>query len=571
MVTKRWVVVTAVVLVVLWLGTTARGKEARGDDANAWKLDLAASYLLEGMSGEARRVLDSLPDDVKRRPAAESKSGYSAEREREERLTLQYALARASLEPGGPDAFRLMTDILSKGGSGGDEGDPIGTVLWQRLFARYAAAACYRSIVAFVLQRSSRYLGYLAESEHSEPNEKAQAAAGKEEIDRELASLSTPATEEGVAIRAAEAAKADPTAPLIERLLASPRLSPFRESSLPEGIQPTLLTEASSEGDELAPGDDTPASAGTGRFAAFTFPAGFTPVRAERKGDEVAAIGISQDYDPVGEISRGAYWVIQSFDGGRTWGRRVYTGLRIEAPYVIHATSNLPMLAGDHLDVEVSVRELDESSITFPPVALRAKRVQDGLMLTIKFADLLRDTDRDGLTDLAEERLITDPSNPDSDGDGLRDADDSLPQVPWSGVMDEKAAALLAVLEDIAGLKPMGIIHEIPADGATADDLLAKARRPTLTDDETLFFVGQRPDFRSLVTSQRVVVLTSREADLARKKFGPLMPLELALFVLDHAESQGYVIWDAEWRGGTLALEKSGSRWRVRIVSEWIT
>jgi len=153
----------------------------------------------------------------------------------------------------------------------------------------------------------------------------------------------------------------------------------------------------------------------------------------------------------------------------------------------------------------------------------------------------------------------------------LRDADDSLPQVPWSGVMDEKAAALLAVLEDIAGLKPMGIIHEIGASGTKVDDLLAKARRPTLTDDETLFFIGERPDFRSLVTSQRVVVLTPHEAELARRKFGPLMPLELSLFVLDHAERQGYVIWDAQWRGGTLVLEKSDGRWRVRAVSSWIT
>ncbi len=66
-------------------------------------------------------------------------------------------------------------------------------------------------------------------------------------------------------------------------------------------------------------------------------------VRAERQGDEAVAIGVSQDYDSVGEISRGAYWVIRSHDGGKTWGRPLYTGLRIQAPYVVRPASNVPL------------------------------------------------------------------------------------------------------------------------------------------------------------------------------------------------------------------------------------
>src|SRR5712691_10692249 len=112
---------------------------------------------------------------------------------------------------------------------------------------------------------------------------------------------------------------------------------------------------------------------------------------------EAPRVGASQDYDPVGEISRGAYWVIRSHDGGRTWGRPIYTGLRIQSPYVVRPLSNAPLLAGDHLQVEVKVEELDASSITFPPVGLRAKRVQEGLLLQIPFADLERDSDTDGL------------------------------------------------------------------------------------------------------------------------------------------------------------------------------
>jgi hypothetical protein len=231
---------------------------------------------------------------------------------------------------------------------------------------------------------------------------------------------------------------------------------------------------------------------------------------------------------------------------------------------VVQPVSDLHLLHGDQLAVEVSIRELDESSISFPPVALRAKREQDGLVLTIPFADLERDSDRDGPTDLAEERLV-------HDGDGLADGDDPLPQVAWSGIMDDEAAALAAVLENIAGMKPMGIIHGIGAPGGGVEDAMARMRRATLTDERTTFVVAERRAFRSLATSRRAVVLTRHELELARKKFGPMLPLELPLFVLDHERRRGYVIWDASWVGGSLALEKSGASWRVRTVGSWIT
>jgi hypothetical protein len=338
---------------------------------------------------------------------------------------------------------------------------------------------------------------------------------------------------------------------------------PFREGPLPASFGAAAPT-----GDAEAP--------------PFSFPEDFSPVRADRHGDRAVAIGVSQDYDPVGEISRGAYWVIRSRDGGRTWGSPVYTGLRIQQPYLIPPQSNVPLLAGDSLRVEVRVEELDESSITFPPVGLRARRVQEGLMLEIPFAALDRDSDADGLTDLAEERLITDPQSADTDGDGLPDGSDSLPQVPWTAVLDDRARALAAVLRRIAGMESRAIVQEIAPAGHAAsdasahpgrflDDLLSSARRATLTDEETTFMVGDRSDFRALLTTQRAVVLTAAELELARRKFGPIYATRLPLFVLDHDQRRGFVVWDASWVGGVLRLRLVGAEWQVESVMDWIT
>jgi hypothetical protein len=142
--------------------------------------------------------------------------------------------------------------------------------------------------------------------------------------------------------------------------------------------------------------------------------------------------------------------------------------------------------------------------------------------------------------------------------------------------MTDPSAALAAVLERVAGMKSGAIIHEIGPTGGTKggrtlDEFMARWRRATLTDERTTFIIGDRAAFGSLATSRRAVVLTARELELAHKKFGPIMPIDLSLFVLDHEARRGYVIWDASWVGGTIELEKRGGQWVAKDVGSWIT
>jgi hypothetical protein len=102
---------------------------------------------------------------------------------------------------------------------------------------------------------------------------------------------------------------------------------------------------------------------------------GHSIVRYEEKGPNVVVIYASQDLDPVGEVSSGGYWVIRSENGGVNWEGPYYTGLQLYAPYVILQDSKLSLFGDGELLLEVERRELDRDSITFPPVALRAKNV----------------------------------------------------------------------------------------------------------------------------------------------------------------------------------------------------
>jgi hypothetical protein len=186
---NRFTVVLAIALAALsTLGARAHAKDEPKPDRDAQRLDLVAAYLLEGMTDEARRALDAFPNSLKQPPEGK-RGGDSSELERAERLSRQYGLALAALQPGHNDSFALLIDILENESIGSDDRDPLATVLWQRLFARYAVEERYQTIAAYVLRRSSGRLKYQAEDDYYDKATRAQAAAELIEVDRELARL----------------------------------------------------------------------------------------------------------------------------------------------------------------------------------------------------------------------------------------------------------------------------------------------------------------------------------------------------------------------------------------------
>jgi hypothetical protein len=542
--------IIALLAILASQGLMGAKERVREDD----RLDLAAAYALEGMLLDARSILDSAPAEWRKVPGR-STSRKTPEQARVECRALQWALLNRLLQASSEDPFDLLVTILEKHSWGGDENDPIDSLMWRKLFTRYADRESYRPISDYVRQSTRAYLTVqLARDEFDDDLARQAATAQLGEVEHEIAG-SVEGRDAGV-----NSAAEDPLHPLLMGLLLAQRRTPFREVLLAPRFQPVDL-----------PADEEDARAAK-VLAGFSFPKGFEPVRAEVKGNEAVALGLSQDYDPVGEISRGAYWVLRSHDGGKTWGAPLYTGLRIQQPYVVRPISNAPMLAEDQLQVEVRIEELDETSITFPPIGLRAKREKGGLLLEIPFSELERDSDGDGLTDLAEERLVLDPSNPDTDGDGVGDGWDQLPQVPWSSDADAQAEALAAVLGYLFGGKSPAIIHEIAGSNSKLDDLMSHAKKAALTDERTSFIVARRMSFQALLPSQRTIVLTEEELDQARRKFGALYPIEMSLFVLDRAQRTGYVIWSASWRGGVLSLERvRDGGWQIVPRSEWIT
>jgi len=297
-------------------------------------------------------------------------------------------------------------------------------------------------------------------------------------------------------------------------------------------------------------------------------------VRLERHGDVIAGISLSQDVDPVGEVGGGGYWLHVSPDGGSTWNRPLYLGFQQYQPYVVTPTSRLPLLNGEMLNVEVEIQELDERSITFPPVGLRMKREARGIFLDIPLYEIERDTDGDTLTDWLEEKLRTDPGEADTDGDGIDDAWDDLPQVSARATPHRLAPILVELLHQILGFEALAVTEAVRRQGDSSMDEYLKGLSTRSSSQQVssyLFIKGDPSYFNGILVPQATIVLTDDDLAYLRARFGVCYPLNLPDIWVNHANDRAVVEWSASWTGGTIEFRKRGQRWEAEVVSQWIT
>lgn len=294
-------------------------------------------------------------------------------------------------------------------------------------------------------------------------------------------------------------------------------------------------------------------------------PEGFVPVRFERDGARAAAISLSQTYDPTGEVSQGGYWVHLSRDGGRHWDRPLYTGLADRFPYVVPAASRMKLLNGDGLDLEVEVAELDTASITYPPIRMRNRRQASNLYLRIPLADLARDSNGDGFTDIAARALLLDRARTDGGTPFIVGSDAGA---NCSAPVPDRIALIGLMQRLFSG--GSGAVVE-PVD-RPADPLALSGWRPAgAAADRPIFIRGDPRDYLCLRPDRLMIVYAA--ADIAElERFRPdFHAVTMPRIVYNRARDRGYVIWSAGWTGGTFRLRLVNGSWTFEAISTWIT
>ncbi len=303
----------------------------------------------------------------------------------------------------------------------------------------------------------------------------------------------------------------------------------------------------------------------------------FCVLYTSRAGNDMLIAGISSQLDQVGEIPLFGIWVYFSHDG-KTFRGPYHTGLRTFYPYHIDKKRRtIPYKNGAWL-LPVRYRLLDDGHICFPPVCLDFFEREEAIIIGLPEEPLTRDSDGDGLTDLVEDRLVTDPFHPDTDGDGLTDAVDRNPLYPRSF----KPPAKINIIDGIAlqaWLKSDEILAEngryVPIqpviqtpDGFMKQKQLLQKRTFSY---QTTFISGKLGMFRGIEPSQRIIVLTPFEAAMYQAKFGTTLFISFEDPIWDHKRKRALIKINGRWIGGTLEIVPEKGSWKVTFVSFYIT
>lgn len=290
---------------------------------------------------------------------------------------------------------------------------------------------------------------------------------------------------------------------------------------------------------------------------------GFWPIRAEKSGGRLVVLALSQRLDPVGEVSPGAYWLLISKDGGNTW-KEHYLGLGEHRPWHAREDAKVPLLdEKDVIRLVVDDAPIVESTITFPPVATQAPTVRADVILEAKLSDVLRDTDRDGLTDLVEARMLLDSTRVDSDGDGIKDGDDPTPRLDDRLGATPLAEIYNAFFEE-SGERPAALVTK----PNSRNPLDLSPRKVQL--DDVAFLVGTPAELAGLRPLKRIVTLTRPELDAAGKRFGKFYPERLT--VIMNGPDHAFITFSSGWAGGECRIDRDASgKLVVTMLSQWVS
>lgn len=196
--------------------------------------------------------------------------------------------------------------------------------------------------------------------------------------------------------------------------------------------------------------------------------------------------------------------------------------------YKERSDSKLSMLCNGKVQIEVTIWKRDESVGGSPLAGYTYLWKEWDVYLSMSLADLQRDSDGDGLTDLFEERILTDPNSSDTDSDGLPDASDNQPLTPFPKHMtdsDEIVLSLIpkAVTRVIRSIFPLGRHNDsslvafderLMGQALTAEGLayFTSPHSERIPPDCTRLIVSASGSFPHVTGESRVIVLDQHAA-----------------------------------------------------------
>ncbi len=280
-------------------------------------------------------------------------------------------------------------------------------------------------------------------------------------------------------------------------------------------------------------------------------------------------------YHPLGDF------LLLSQDGGSHWSSPLYLGIHRlpEACYLPLADSRLPLVSNGTIQVEVTIWKQDKTQDGSPLQGYKYLWKSWNQYLSVRLDDLRRDTDGDGLTDLFEERILTDPRLPDTDGDGLPDGVDNQPLTPFPKKMTDSDAVVLSLIADDRGpllgsifptwraLKDLSAFdHDFMSRSLTKKGVafFTELQAEVIPMDRTSIVVSSGDSFPRITGAARVIVLDEKAFCRYMNKFPEESHLYAGSFDLrfDRTRTVGILKQFEGNTGSTTVLWKQRGRWQ---------
>ena len=166
-------------------------------------------------------------------------------------------------------------------------------------------------------------------------------------------------------------------------------------------------------------------------------------IKQGKYGNNLAMIYTDSKYDDF--IYGGwGYWIALSSDNGKTW-KHFYTGLTENYYYFFKRNSKIPLWK-DSTTLQIEGAIVRQVTQVMHPMPAEFEAIHDNIAIQLDLTKICKDSDNDGLTDIVENKMLLNPSNPDTDGDGINDSEDKNPR--FKSIKSDKSIIYETLIEN---------------------------------------------------------------------------------------------------------------------------
>jgi hypothetical protein len=257
------------------------------------------------------------------------------------------------------------------------------------------------------------------------------------------------------------------------------------------------------------------------------------------------------------------YWIALSNDNGKNW-KQYYTGLTVNKKYYFKNNSKISLWKNSNtLQIEAVISKKISDRI-LPSISEKYGVVRDSIAIQLNVSEIIKDSDSDGITDIVENKMLLNPNNPDTDGDGIIDSKDKNPR------FKSKRTAKSILYEVLMGNYKFENPNSYRID---LNNLPKNKYSNSNRTDAISIFITDDNDIKGLdLKDETLIIMNSKEYGKYKLKYPYSFSTRAysKMFLCD-GEDNVYIIEESSCSSGTTYLVKKTKKgWEVSILEMYV-